>query len=208
MRVALLMSAGRWDVAAAWLDRLPEVILAPQDLVTRAAIDLVNGKSDAARAVLKQSISNDWIEPHKFIYKNDWSNAGNSAARMYYTLTEPAADELSPNLIGESHSPFIIQPQVAVQANQLKASAIFGNFTPALPPKTISVQVVSVDHKTVYGQSSLEVDIPAGAMQNISLPVDLVSDIPSNTPAIVIIKLQYADTLVYQTVEIPATVGT
>jgi hypothetical protein len=126
---------------------------------------------------------------------------------MYYMLTEPSADELSPSLITEAHSPFIIQPQITAQPNPLKASAIFGNFTPALPPKKVSVQVVSADHKSVYGQASLNVDIPAGSMQNISLPVDLASDIPANTPAIVIISLQYDDMLVYQTVEIPATLG-
>ncbi len=176
-------------------------------MVGRAAIHLLNGSIDSARVTPEQAVDLDWIEPHKTIYANDWTDAGNSAARMYDALTKPAADETSPGLIAETGSIFIMQPQVTQQGRQLMVAATFADFTPALPPQTISVQVISLDRRTTYGQTVLRIDLAAGSLQHISIPVDLVRDIPPQTLALVVITLQYDDTLVYQTVEVQAVLS-
>ncbi|MBI1282397.1 MAG: hypothetical protein GC179_30000 [Anaerolineaceae bacterium] len=206
-RVALLMSVGRWGTAAAWLDRIPEVKLAPSDLDTRAALYLLEGNREAARTILKQAISSDWVSTHRTIYENDWSDAGNSAARMYYALTEPEVDEIPLDLITKAGSPFVINLQVEQRGKALSLSAIVGNFTPTLPPQTLTVQVISQDRKTVYGEAHFGVDVPAGSLQNVTIPVELVADIPAQTPAVVVIQLQYSGDVVYQTTEIKTQLG-
>jgi len=206
IRVALLMSVGRWQTAAAWLDRIPEIRRSPSDLDTRAALYLLAGNRDAARTLLKQAIDADWVASHKTIYENNWSDRGNSAARMYYTLTEPSADEISPDLIAENGSLFILKPAVEQRSKQLNLSVTLGNFLPALPPYKLIAQVVSADRKTVYGQADLNFDIAAGTLQKVLLPIDLKVDVPPQTEAVVVIKFQWDDRLVYQMVEVPTLV--
>jgi tetratricopeptide (TPR) repeat protein len=204
-RVALLMSAGRWETAAAWLGRIPEVRRAPQDLVAEAAIHLLAGNLEAARATLKPSISIDWIEPHLSIYENDWSDAGNSAARMYFALTEPAGDEISPTVISQTGSLFLMQAEAVAQDKTLITSATVGDYLPALSPNKVLVEVVSANGVTSYGQSTLDVTLQAGIVQRITIPVELTGTLPTQTKVSVRIQLMRGDDLIYQTVEFETT---
>jgi len=214
-RAALLMSAG-YDVDAFnWLNRIPEVNRAPRDLVAMAAIwlkysgdgaaaSLLFGNSIAAESILQPATDFDWIDTHRTVYANDWSNAGNFAGRMYYALTEPAADEplnISPAIIAGINKPFILQPEVSQQGSQLMVSALLGDFTPALPPNTITVSVVSLNRATTYASYTQPLDIPAGTIQRFTLPLDLMPDAPTEEPARVIITVSHDDRIVYQTVE-------
>ncbi|MCC6895087.1 MAG: hypothetical protein IT321_19860 [Anaerolineae bacterium] len=214
-RAALLMNMGYDFDVFDWLNSIPELNRAPRDLVAMAAIrlkynyaaarSLPFGDSITAESILQPATDFDWIDTHRTVYANDWSNAGNFAGRMYYALTEPTPDEplnISPAIIAGINKPFILQPEVSQQGSQVVVSALLGDFTPALPPNAITVRVISADRATTYASYTQPLDIPAGTIQRFTLPLDLPPDAPTGTPALVIITVAHDDRIVYQTVEL------
>ncbi len=83
-RAALLLGAGRWDVAAEWLRTLPEIEWTPDDIVTLATVELLDGRVDAALALLEPTTDADWTMPNRFVHADRW--ADNSAAQTYHLL--------------------------------------------------------------------------------------------------------------------------
>lgn len=216
-RAALLMNKGYDDALFEWFNHIPELNRAPRDLVAMAAIrlkydyaaawmDFVNDVS--AESILRPATDFDWLDTHRTVYANDWSNAGNFAGRMYYALTEPTPDEplnISPAIIAGINKPFILQPEVSQQGSQIMVSVLLGDFTPALPPNTIMVRVVSADRATTYASYTQPLDIPAGTIQRFTLPLDLPPDAPAGDYAWVIITVSHDGTLIYQTAEVATT---
>jgi tetratricopeptide (TPR) repeat protein len=83
-RVSLLMFAGQYAIAEGWLTRLQDVEWSPQDLTAAAALDLVQGKTDAALARLEPALDADWRAAKVVVHPDRWEN--NTAAQMYYLL--------------------------------------------------------------------------------------------------------------------------
>ena len=84
-RAALLMNAGRWTTATAWLDVLPDIQTSPADIAAQAAMTLAQGNVDGALARLRPATDPDWYHAKAFWQPDRWED--NVAAQMYYLLT-------------------------------------------------------------------------------------------------------------------------
>jgi tetratricopeptide (TPR) repeat protein len=83
-RVSLMMYAEQYPTAEAWLSRLQEIDWSPDDLTAAAALDLVQGKTDAALARLEPALDADWRAAKTLLHPDRW--ATNTAAQMVYLL--------------------------------------------------------------------------------------------------------------------------
>jgi tetratricopeptide (TPR) repeat protein len=83
-RAALFMDAGQWEAAAASLDALPVPERAPEDLIARATIQLVQGDVPGALDILRPATDPDQITSNVYLHPDRWEN--NTAAQTYYLL--------------------------------------------------------------------------------------------------------------------------
>ncbi len=83
-RAALLMFAGRWMTAETWLEGIPEVRRAPQDVVALAALALAQGQVERALSILEPAADPDWLAAKLRLHLDRWSD--NLAAQSYYLL--------------------------------------------------------------------------------------------------------------------------
>jgi hypothetical protein len=83
-RAALLMDAGEWQAAADALDAIQTPERAPEDMVARAAVQLVQGDVPGALAILRPATDPDQITPNVSLHGERWEN--NTAAQAYYLL--------------------------------------------------------------------------------------------------------------------------
>ena len=84
-RVALLMNAGHWDTAIAWLNAIPDVQISPTDIAAQAAMQLTRGDIDGALNRLRPTTDPDWRRAKVFWQPDRWED--NVAAQMYHLLT-------------------------------------------------------------------------------------------------------------------------
>ncbi|MEO8610208.1 MAG: hypothetical protein ABI690_20100 [Chloroflexota bacterium] len=83
-RAALLMDAGEWQAAADALDAIQIPERAPEDMLARAAVQLVQGDVPGALAILRPATDPDQIAPNLSLHSERWEN--NTAAQAYYLL--------------------------------------------------------------------------------------------------------------------------
>src|SRR5262249_54033938 len=81
-RVALLMNVGRWATADQWLGQIYTVSQAPQDMVSHAALKLVQGDIPGALDVLRPATDPDAYRAQNFLHPDRWAN--NTAAQAYF----------------------------------------------------------------------------------------------------------------------------
>jgi hypothetical protein len=89
-RAALLMNAEEWTAAGAELDALPYAERAPEDLIARAAIQLVQDDVPGALDILKPTTDTDTITAKVLLHPDRWEN--NTAAQAYYLLLGDVAE--------------------------------------------------------------------------------------------------------------------
>ncbi len=210
-RAALLASVKRWDVVDAWLSDLLPIEVSPSDLITQAAIRLMRDDVDGALALLQPATGADWVAPRRYLHPDRWSPENNTAARLYDQLrverANPTAEPGETSLLAltEPGAGLVMQPQVEQDDRSLTVTATFGSFVPAYLPQTWRALVVSPDASVTYGST----DVPANpderlTLKRAALTVPLPADLPSLTPARVIVQALYSDALVYDS----ATVDT
>ena len=189
IRAALLMSAGHLDDADRWLAAIPTIEMSSRDLVTRAGIRLLHGDLDAALALLQPATDPDWVQPRRDLHPDRWTDT-NPAADFYGTLSVGTADLPAGSL-------FAAQPQIEQDGDQLTMSALVGNFTPALSPRQIVVEVINPGSGAIVAETAIDIDIPLGTYQPVTAALDLPPDMPPLTPALVYIKPQYSPLVAY-----------
>lgn len=84
-RAALMMNAKRWQTAADWLDRIPQMEVSPGDITTQAAIRLVQGDIEGALQRLQPATDEGWLAAKVFLHPDRWQS--NQAAQMYALLS-------------------------------------------------------------------------------------------------------------------------
>lgn len=83
-RAALLMGAQRWQMAAAWLDYLPNILHGPRDIAAQGMMLLALGDIEGALARLQPASDPDWRAGRAFWQPDRWAN--NAAEQLYYLL--------------------------------------------------------------------------------------------------------------------------
>ena len=204
-RAALLMSAKRWDTAEAWMARIVPIEIKPSDLVTRAALRLMQGDVTGALALLQPATDADWLTMRRYQHPDRWTAADNMAAQLYDRLRSSQAtqtDATSLMTLTQPGAGLVMQPSLKQVDHALTVTATFGSFVPAYVPTTWRALVVSPDASIQYGK----VDVPAGtvadALMRAALTVDLPADLPPLIPARVIVQSLYSDALVYDSVSV------
>lgn len=210
-QAALWMSAGRWEAAQTWLDRLPPMLVAPRDLVAQAAAALAEGDVQAALNRLQPATDPAWLAAKAFWSPDRW--ADNRAAQMYERLRNPALDSESIPLlaIAESGSPFVMQPVVAQDeaAGTLTVTATYGDFQPqrGYPVRFWRIQVV----KASSNEMLASVDAPAELEENVLVRVPVTLPLPDHveplTPALVIITPAHNNAVTYPPALVPVTLN-
>jgi tetratricopeptide (TPR) repeat protein len=85
-RVSLLMNAGRWETARAWLALLPAIETSPQDMNAAAALLLVQGDVDGALDYLQPTTDADWLTGKRYWHPDRWETGKNLPQQTYYLL--------------------------------------------------------------------------------------------------------------------------
>ncbi len=85
-RVSLLMNAGRWETARAWLNQLPAIETSPQDMMAAAAMLLAQGDVGGALAYLQPATDGDWLAGKRYWHPDRWANGKNLPEQAYYLL--------------------------------------------------------------------------------------------------------------------------
>jgi hypothetical protein len=196
------MDAGQWEAAAASLDALPVPERAPEDLIARATIQLVQGDIAGALDILRPATDPDQIASNVYLHPDRWEN--NTAAWEYYSLVDDIAerkvgfDDASLLTMKDSQSIYVMQPEIPLAHERvLLVIATYSNARPrnAYPIQTWRILVVSPDSTTKYA----EVDVPAqfvdGELVRVATEVRLPDDIPELTEAVVIIEPRYNDAI-------------
>ncbi len=202
LRAALMLSAGRFDVADRWLSRIPTIEVSPRDLAARAGLELVSGDLEAARALLRPATDPDWIRPRFNLHRDRWRETPNAAARLFASLSVADSESLSPRLLAETGRLFSMQPAIEQQGDQLRVSVVLGDFAPALPPRALALRVTTPDGAYLYGQAEFAYELAAGALGHVTIPVGLPPDLPAGTPALVVIEAQFSAEVAYDRLEV------
>lgn len=204
-RVALLMSRGRYDTAAAWSERgLTEVEVSPQDLVLRAAVALARGDVDGAQSILQPAMDVDAIAANRRVHRDRWSDQALNMLRNFAT---------------QQGALYVVDPTVTQddRTASLQISAAFGNpHTRPYPVQMWRVQVISPDGGIQYAETEKDAAFVDAALSPETFEITLPADLPELTPARVIIEPRYDDTVTFppavvdvvlnrpESVEIPA----
>ncbi len=83
-RAGLLMNAGHYATARAWLATIPRVEWSPADMNTLAALRLAEGDLSGSLDLLKPATDQDWLAANRLVHPDRWEN--NTAAQTYYLL--------------------------------------------------------------------------------------------------------------------------
>jgi hypothetical protein len=221
-RAALLMDAGEWKAAADALDAIQPPERAPEDLVARASLQLVQGDVHGALDILRPAADPDQIAPNVSLHGERWGEQ-NLAAWAYYSIQGdiarrenrrgdmeaayreatlyqvffPSTGFNSLLLLADTHALYVMNPKVTHGSDEqvLTVTADYGNARPykAFPIETWRIQVVSPDNTTKYAEVNVPAEIPPGILVNRSKTLQIPSLISPLTPALVIIEPRYND---------------
>lgn len=207
-QAALLASAGRWEASAQWLDKLHEIELSPEEMVTQAAFALTQGDLESALNILKPATDSDWFAAKAHLHPDRWRDENNIAAQMYQVLSTPSASSNASILwaLYNASSPYVINPTVTQNRDgSLQINAVFGNVHQrGFPVQTWYVTVANQDASIQY----IEMEVPAHFPNTITtsasfvvtsaeIIVDLPEGIPTLTPALVFIEPRYSETVTF-----------
>lgn len=92
-RATLLMNAGQYTTAAAWLNRIRPSELYPADVTALASLALAQGDISSALALVGQTTDADWVMPRNQAHPDAWVN--NTAAQFYDILRGGLATNLA-----------------------------------------------------------------------------------------------------------------
>lgn len=198
-RAGLLLYAGRYDAAAAMLERLPEARLSPDDLIALAQVAWTQG--DAARAfdLLRPATDADWLAPRAQTHPDRWTSP-NAAAQLYAALLAGTAR------LPSGGSLYVEQPQIArPDERTLTVTAWFGSAQPAnaYPPRAWLAQLINPQDGAIYAEAALPAVNAPGQMQQGVFTLAVPAAAPPLTPALLALQARYDNRVASQPLLLP-----
>lgn len=207
-RIVLLMSRQQWATAEQWSQRLPEAEVDPRDLVTRAALRLVQGDRTGARALLESVADVDFYAANRHLHPDRWANNIALAALAQFD-TPTASDAPSLSLLADAAHPYVMQPRLVYnEDDSLTVSAIFGNLHSApYPVESWRVLVTSPDATTFYAEHNIEAVFAGSLLTRAVIPLDIDAAVPPLTPARVFVEPRYDNRVTFGQVALDAVLN-
>jgi tetratricopeptide (TPR) repeat protein len=169
-RVSLMMYAGQYATAETWLSRIPEIDWSPDDLTAAAALDLVQGKTDAALATLEPALDADWRAAKTVLHPDRWNGwAGNTAAQMYYLLRGGLAEQAGKT--DEALRDYAQAGEAGKNLSERLTSADKGSDFPVLSPLVLAdTQRLYAGQPSVYRPDASEAGVWTSAYTSSYTP--------------------------------------
>ncbi|MDX2160463.1 MAG: hypothetical protein SF162_03965 [bacterium] len=176
---AMIMTGAQYQAAADWLSAITPARLQPRDLVSLAAVRLMQHDTEGALNILYPATDPDWVAPRAHMHSDEWRDEQNIAAQAYHLLrdgqAQPATeDSTAPlqTLVGASNL-MLVSLEAFREDDAVRVRALVGSLLPRYVPRTLHLSIVSPDSSQYYAGLDIQVNPVPGGLRRVEalLPV-------------------------------------
>jgi hypothetical protein len=211
-RAGLLMNAAQWAGAAAELNALPAALLAPQDMMSLAALRLVQRDRAGAITVLQQASDPDWVAAQTVLHRDRWETnpAAQWAAQLQQEQSAPPPSSLWN--VADSGRLYALLPDIDRNTDErtLNVSAWFGGpkpFADPYPFQTWRFQVIDPTTGQTYALEDVPAESSADTLVQANVTLQLPADLPELTTGHLVITPRYDSRIFAQPLIVPLSLN-